>query len=146
LAHTVRIASAAAWGITGFAKEHPMKYPDLLRTALLAAATLATGNVLAQTTAPSTTTPGSSTPVVSDAAPLPPEDRSSTGALVIGNSPVRAQRENTSTRAMGAGPSPQSIGRNRAPARAQTEADLSRARIDRSLEFQRRGAASLEAN
>jgi hypothetical protein len=130
-----------------FAKEHHMKYPDLLRAALLAGATLGAGCVLAQTTAPSDTTPGSSTPVVSDVAPLPPEDRSSTGALVLGNSPVRAQRENMSTRAMGAGPSPQSIGRHSGAARAKkTEADLSRARLDRSLEFQRRGAASLEAN
>ncbi len=120
-----------------------MNYPDLLRAALLAAATLGAGSVLAQTTAPSTTSPGTSTPVVSDVAPLPPEDRSSTGALVLGNSPVRAQRENTSTRAMGAGPSPRSLGRRNAK---KTEADLSRARLDRSLEFQRRGAASLEAN
>lgn len=123
-----------------------MNYPDLLRAALLAATTLGAGGVLAQTTAPSTTTPGASTPVVSDAAPLPPEDRSSTGALVLGNSPVRAQRENMSTRAMGAGPSPRSIGRHTGATRAKTQADLSRARLDRTLEFQRRGAAALEAN
>lgn len=44
-------------------------------------------------TAPSSTTPGRSAPVVSDTGPAPPEDRSSTGAIVQDPSPVKAQRE-----------------------------------------------------
>ena len=43
-------------------------------------------------TAPSSTAPGKA-PVVTDSAPAPPEDRSSTGAIVLEQSPVRAQRE-----------------------------------------------------
>ena len=58
-----------------------MKNPYLLRTAALVAA-LGMGGVLAQ-----------SAPVVTDAGPPPPEDRASTGAIVLDNSLVQAQRE-----------------------------------------------------
>jgi hypothetical protein len=44
-------------------------------------------------TAPSAAVPGKTAPVVTDSAPPPPEDRSSTGAIVLEQSPVRAQRE-----------------------------------------------------
>lgn len=53
---------------------------------------LLSGAVLAQT-APSSTVPGKSAPVVTDVAPAPPEDRGSTGAIVLEQSPVKAKRE-----------------------------------------------------
>ena len=116
-----------------------MKHPDLLRAATLAATMLGTGCVLAQT-APSTTAP-QSTPIVSDAAPLPPEDRGSTGALVL--SPVRAQRDNPTAR-MGAGPAVKSV--TRRADRSKTARDLEQTRLEREQELHRRGAAGLEAN
>jgi hypothetical protein len=116
-----------------------MKYPDLLRAAVLAAATLGAGSVLAQTTAPSQTAPALGPRVVSDVAPAPAEDRDSTGALVI--APVRAQRANA-TATMGAGPSP--IGRH--VERSRVKSDLEQSRLDQSREVQRRGAAGLIAN
>ena len=53
---------------------------------------LVSAPALAQT-APSGSVPGKSAPVVTDVAPAPPEDRSSTGAIVLEQSPVKAQRE-----------------------------------------------------
>jgi len=136
-----------------------MKYPDLLRAALLAAAMLGAGGVLAQSaptgptgpTGPNETTPGTpalSAPIVSDVAPAPAEDRASAGAIVLADSPVRARRENMSTRIMGGSPSPKSIARrvDRQAARSKTEADLQQMRSDQREEFQRRGSASLIAN
>jgi hypothetical protein len=70
------------------AKEHTMKYAYLMRTAVCAA-TLGAGCVLAQTAAP----------VVTDTAPPPAEDRDSTGAIVLQNSMVRAQRGSAFERA-----------------------------------------------
>lgn len=115
-----------------------MNHANLLRAAALAAAVLGAGSVLAQNsqrapTGPSSAAPGS-TPVVSDVAPLPPEERGSNGALVI--SPVRAQRENP-TATMGAGPSPKSLARR--GHRSQVDSDLEPARMDQDL--RRRGDA-----
>lgn len=126
-----------------------MNHPELLRAALLAVATLGAGSVLAQT-GPGTTTPATpalSTPVVSDAAPPPPEDRASPGAIVMHDSPVRAQRDSMSTRAMGAGPRFQSLTRRaeRATARRNTQSDLEQMRMDRAAD-QRRGGAALDAD
>jgi len=66
-----------------------MKNANWMRAAVCAATLGAAGCVLAQTTAP----------VVTDAAPLPAEDRDSTGAIVLQNSLVRAQRDNAFQRA-----------------------------------------------
>ena len=66
------------------------KTPKPLAVALVL--TLLCAPVVAQT-APSSSVPGKSAPVVSDVAPAPPEDRASTGAIVLEQSPVRAQRE-----------------------------------------------------
>lgn len=94
-----------------------MKYPHITRIAALAAA-LGTGGVLAQTA-----------PVMTDVGPAPAEDRASTGAIVLENSLVRAQRENAFQRfasRTGVG----SVGRGvlRATLRAQREADLAQIR------------------
>ena len=66
------------------------KTPKPLAFALLL--TLLCAPVVAQMS-PSSSVPGKSAPVVTDVAPAPPEDRSSTGAIVLEQSPVRAQRE-----------------------------------------------------
>jgi hypothetical protein len=121
--------------------EHLMKYPNLMRAAIVAAAALGAGGVLAQTTAPSETTPAINPQVVSDVAPAPAEDRASTGALVL--APVRAQRKNP-TATMGAGPALHSISRR--SHRSQVQNDLERARLEHALELQRQGAAGLTAN
>ena len=76
-----------------------MKYAYLMRTAICAA-TLGASGVFAQSSAPvvsdfTRTAP----PVISDAAPLPAEERESTGAIVLQNSMVRAQRQNAFQRA-----------------------------------------------
>ena len=76
-----------------------MKYAYLKRCAIAAAA-LGAGCVFAQTSAPVITDYArTAAPVVSDAAPLPAEDRESTGAIVLHNSMVRAQRDNAFHRA-----------------------------------------------
>lgn len=116
-----------------------MKYPVLLRAAAVAA-TLGAGCVLAQTAAPA-----GAAPVLSDAAPPPAEERASTGAVVLQNSLVRAQREHAFERA-GARNGVASIGRGvlRATMRAQTEADLAQAKLGEVIDLQDRGAASLD--
>jgi hypothetical protein len=98
-------------------QESTMQYPAFVRTAaavLVAAA--ATGSALAQRSAPpaGTTTP---TPqVMTDVAPLPPQERESIGAIVYEEAPVLAKRayleqlaresSAVDTRTMGAGPAP----------------------------------------
>lgn len=117
-----------------------MKYPISPRCALLAAV-LGAGSVLAQTS-PSATSPGS---VVSDVAPLPAEERASVGAVVLENSLVRAQRERAFQRSA-ARTGVASIGRGvlRATRAKQTQADLASVRLNEALEFQDRGASSLD--
>jgi hypothetical protein len=78
-----------------------MKTFTLVRPTAAVLGTLLAAAALAQT-APSRTMPQVAAPVVSDAAPLPAEDRSSTGAIVLEQSPVRAQRNPTAV--MGASP------------------------------------------
>jgi hypothetical protein len=114
------------------AKEQPMKYPNLMRTAALVAA-VGTGTVFAQTA-----------PVVTDVGPLPAEERSSTGAIVLENSLVRAQRENAFQRS-GSQTGVTSVGRGvlRATMKAQAQADLARAREAEAAKLQDRGAGSL---
>jgi hypothetical protein len=76
-----------------------MNYAFLMRTAVVAA-TLGAGCVLAQTDAPvvndfARTAP----PVISDVGPPPAEERDSTGAIVLQDSMVRAQRDQAFHRA-----------------------------------------------
>ncbi len=96
-----------------------MKYPYITRIAALAAV-LGTGGVLAQTQTP---------PVMTDVAPLPAEERSSTGAIVLEDSLVRAQRENAFQRSA-AQTGVTTVGRGvlRATLKAQAEADLAQVR------------------
>jgi hypothetical protein len=114
------------------AKEQPMKYPKLMCTAAFVAV-MGPGAVLAQTA-----------PVVTDVGPPPAEDRSSTGAIVLENSLVRAQRENAFQRS-GAQTGVTSVGRGvlRATMKAQRDADLAKARDAETVNLQDRGAGSL---
>lgn len=120
-----------------------MQYPAFVRTAavvLVAAAT--TGGALAQSSAPPTGTVSPTPLVMTDTAPLPPQERESIGAVVFEESPVLAKRAYleqlaressvVDTRTMGAGPaagvSPTSFIRQPAPTaeeilRASQEAD-----------------------
>jgi hypothetical protein len=118
-----------------------MKYPSLLSAGVVLVSL--GGGVLAQT-APSQTAPHGP-PVVSDVGPRPAEDRSSTGAVVLENSMVRAQREQAFERA-GSRTGVTSVGRStvRAMKRAQLEADLAQARQNETLELRERGASSLD--
>lgn len=109
-----------------------MKYPKLMCTAALAAV-MGTGAALAQTA-----------PVVTDVGPRPAEDRSSTGAIVLENSLVRAQRENAFQRSASQ-TGVTSVGRGvlRATMKAKAEADLAKAREAESINLHERGAGSL---
>jgi len=120
-----------------------MKYPVLLSAGVLLASWGA--GVLAQTV-PSQAAPHPSPPVVSDVGPRPAEDRSSTGAVVLENSMVRAQREQAFERA-GSRTGVTSVGRGtvRAMKRAQVQADLAQARENEAIELRERGASSLDA-
>lgn len=121
-----------------------MNNPILLRAALVAAV-LGGGTVLAQTVPAPGPAATSVNPVVSDVGPRPAEDRSSVGAVVLENSMVRAQREHAFERSANR-TGVASIGRGvlRATMQKQTEADLAALRLNEALEFQGRGAATLD--
>jgi hypothetical protein len=121
-----------------------MKYPIAMQAAVLAAV-LGAGSTLAQTVPAERATPGKADAVVTDVGPAPAEDRSSTGAIVLQNSPVRAQRESGFERAA-AHTGVASIGRGvlRATMRAQKDADTAQAREDDALNFYRHGAGALQ--
>lgn len=118
-----------------------MKYPCLMRTAAVVAA-LGAGCAMAQTTAPVPTEPTSR--VVTDAGPAPAEERSSTGAIVLEDSLVRAQRENAFQKSL-ARTGVSSIGRGvlRAANRAQAQAELAQMREAEAIDFHTRGAGAL---
>lgn len=110
-----------------------MNYPCALRAAAVAAA-LGAGSVFAQTTPP----------VMTDVAPLPAEDRSSPGAIVLEGSLARAQRDNAFQRSVertGVG----TVGRGvlRTTARVHVESDLAQAREAEALELYQRGSGAL---
>lgn len=109
-----------------------MKYPYLMQGAALAAV-LGAGGVLAQTA-----------PTMTDVAPPPAEDRSSTGAIILENSLVRAQRENAFQRSA-AQTGVTSVGRGvlRATMKAQAQAELAQAREAEAARLHDRGAGSL---
>jgi hypothetical protein len=106
-----------------------MKYAHLMRTAI-GAATLGAGCVLAQTAAP----------VVTDAAPAPAEDRDSTGAIVLQNSLVRAQRDNAFQRAASRD-GVASVGRRvlRATMQAQPQGELAQSGEPRPIDLYQPG-------
>jgi len=117
-----------------------MEYPNLMRCAAIAAALVA-GGVLAQTPPPSAT---DAAPVVTDVGPAPAQERNSIGAIVLENSPVRAQRdrdfERTSSR-----PGVKAPGRGvlRATTKAKVRSELEQAREDEAAELYRQGAGGL---
>ncbi|WP_298933401.1 hypothetical protein [uncultured Ramlibacter sp.] len=115
-----------------------MKSITLVRPTAAVLGTLLAAAALAQTV-PSRTTTEVAAPVVSDAAPLPAEDRSSTGAILLENAPVRAQRNPTAV--MGASPSvakPASKALKRSEQRQARDADAATLR--------QQGAGSLQDN
>ncbi|MCG2594556.1 hypothetical protein LZ009_17400 [Ramlibacter sp. XY19] len=92
-----------------------MRYPAFVRAAALAlpAALFFSGAVQAQAQAAAATQPQPT--VLSDAAPLPAQERTSSGAVILMDEPVLAQRQQMEealarapgapdTRSMGAGP------------------------------------------
>jgi hypothetical protein len=90
-------------------KERTMRYPAFVRTAALAlpVALLSSGVAWSQTQSQPRT--------LSDAAPLPAQERTSSGAVILMDQPVLAQREQMEaaaarapdTRTLGAGPARQ---------------------------------------
>jgi hypothetical protein len=125
-----------------------MKYPIAMQAAVLAAV-LGAGSAHAQTT-PTDTAPAlphvqNPAAVVTDAGPAPAEERNSTGAIVLENSLVRAQRENGFARAS-AHTGVASIGRGvlRATMKAQQQAETAQARQDDAADFYRHGAGALQ--
>ena len=113
-----------------------MKYPAFTRaTALLLAGFACAGAVLAQ----------QGKPTMKDVEPLPPEDRSSIGAIVLTTEPVIAQREHLSnlaqsrspTSMMGAGPA---VPQRKPLTKAEVEAERAR----EAAELQQRGAGALD--
>jgi hypothetical protein len=81
---------------------------------------------------------------MTDVGPPPAEERSSTGAVVLENSLVRAQRNNAFAESS-ARTGVTSVGRGvlRATTRAQAQAELADARASEAAEFYKRGAGSL---
>ena len=104
------------------------------RTARVVAAVVGGGAALAQVTPK----------VLTDVAPLPAEERSSAGAIVLMDQPVLAQREmmqnlagaRLQTSTMGAGPAP-------VLRRTLTKQELDALRAAEAAEFHKRGAGAL---
>ena len=83
-------------------------------------------------------------PPTTDVGPPPAEERASTGAVVLENSPVRAQRDKAlADTSVSGGPSMAAGSVVRAPTRAQARAARASARAAEAAEFRRRGAGSL---
>ena len=116
-----------------------MKYPNLMRMAALAAV-LAAGAVSAQTTAPTTV---EAPAVVTDVGPAPAHERNSIGAIVLEESPVRAQRDRDFEQRPAPRARARTVGREvlRSTTKAKTRAELQEAREAEAAELYRRGAA-----
>jgi hypothetical protein len=122
-----------------------MKYQALARFAAVAlGAALAVG-VTAQTQPETDRIESPPGTVMTDVAPLPAEDRSSTGAIVLHNSLVRAQRDNAFN-ASGERTGISSVARSatRVLTGRQAEADLADARQNEANDLKRMGAGALE--
>jgi hypothetical protein len=108
----------------------------------LLAALLGAGAAVAQTATPPTAP--SPAPVATDAGPPPAEERASTGAIVLQNSLVRAQRDNAFGRdAARTGVATVGRGTTRVMNNAQLPSELARAREAEAQELHERGAGSL---
>jgi|GEM_PF-2307359 len=123
-----------------------MKYQTCARLAAAAlGAALAVG-VTAQTSPREPEQRVDSQPgtVMSDVAPLPAEDRSSTGAIVLHNSLVRAQRDNAFS-ASGERTGISSVARSatRVLTGRRAEADMADARDEGNEHLKRMGAGAL---
>ena len=111
-----------------------MKYPTALLTLRLAvlAAAFGVGGAFAQNAV---------SPVMSDAAPLPANDRGSVGAVVLDKAPVRARRDRDFEQAA---ESPEARrGVLRATMRERTRIDLEQDRQDAAVDLERRGVGSM---
>ncbi|NML42479.1 hypothetical protein HHL11_01875 [Ramlibacter sp. G-1-2-2] len=116
-----------------------MQYPSLVRVAalLLPAALLSSGAVWAQSSQPSPT-------VMTDTAPMPAQERSSNGAVIMMDQPVLAQREAMAqaqarapdTTALGAGPATMATPRPQVE-RVFTEQEVQRLRREAQRENMR---------
>lgn len=118
-----------------------MKYRQPICAGLLAAL-LGAGGAVAQTATSPAVPPGAA--VATDAGPPPAEERASTGALVLQNSMVRAQRENAFGQdAARTGVATIGRGATRVMNNAQLPSELARAREAEAQELRQRGAGSL---
>ena len=118
-----------------------MNYRHTLCAALLAAL-LGAGGAVAQTATPPAAR--STAPVATDAGPPPAEERTSTGAIVLQNSLVRAQRDNAfGQSAARTGVATVGRGTTRVMSNAQLPSELARAREAEAQELHERGAGSL---
>lgn len=115
-----------------------MKYPVLMRTAVFAAVLVA-GGVSAQT-APAAPDAAIGSPVISDVGPPPAHERSSLGAIVLEDSPVRAQRDRDFERTP---PKAVSGKTKHATTKARTAAQLEKAREAEAVELYQRGAGAM---
>jgi hypothetical protein len=121
-----------------------MKYPILMSGVAVAAA-LGAGGVLAQTR-PAATDGGTglTPPIVTDAGPAPAQERESSGAIVLENSMVRAQRQNAFEQAASrTGVATVGRGVLRATLQAQRKAELAQARENEAAEMYKRGSGGL---
>jgi hypothetical protein len=116
-----------------------MNYPNLMRMAALATV-LAAGGAAAQTTAPSTI---EAPTVVTDVGPAPAQERNSIGAIVLEESPVRAQRDRDFEQRPAPRARATTVGRNvlRSTKKAKARAELQESREAEAVEMYRRGAA-----
>lgn len=116
-----------------------MKYPNLMRMAAFAAA-LAAGAAGAQTTAPTAIEPPT---VMTDVGPAPAHERNSIGAILLEESPVRAQRDRDFEQGTTPRARASTVGRNvlRSTTKAKARAELQQAREAEAAELYRRGAA-----
>ena len=119
-----------------------MKYPSIMPLVALAAL-LAAGPVAAQSSSSPPTSVGAPA-VVTDVGPPPAHERDSLGAIVLEDSPVRAQRDRdfepgAATKKARAS----KVGREvlRSTTKAKARADLQEAREAEAVELYRRGAA-----
>ena len=118
-----------------------MKYRQPICAGVLAAL-LGAGGAVAQTATSPGTPPAAG--VATDAGPPPAEERTSTGAIVLQNSMVRAQRENAFGQdAARTGVATIGRGTTRLMKNAQLPSELARAREAEAQELQQRGAGSL---
>ena len=120
-----------------------MKYPIPMRYAAAAVALLGAGGAVAQS-APAAADPVAPPAVISDVGPPPAHERNSLGAIVLENSPVRAQRDRDFD-ASASRTSAKSVGKKvkRATSRARTEAELEQAREDEAVKLYEGGAGAI---